>query len=135
MCHSIADMPYTNHTSLDDDVETVVEEAHYMENIPILHLDSTASDNEDTEYVESMMDVMHNQQQNTIEVPSAGGCSVMHKFLREKHFSWVPACDCHGYFKKVQCDTMGDDQTCWCSTRGGSEEAFTRMTLNCNNVS
>ena len=95
---------------------------------------------EDDELLEShslanLTDIVISEETSHTQMPPT--CKQDQEFYRQFHSSWLPHCDCDGYYHPVQCFTQPHSQvtSCWCSTKYGSEVLGTRVNVECDGVS
>lgn len=66
-----------------------------------------------------------------ISVTASQTCISDRQFFLSFNYSWIPHCDCQGFYEPVQCWMKGDQMECWCSTRNGSMVGNRRTILSC----
>lgn len=132
-------IPYVNDSSTTElfniqDFEDYEDYEDYDEDDDIIiELDSEEEEYPEEEYQEEDVSEETEDVLNE-ETDLSPGCLSHQKHRKSINSTWIPQCDCKGYYRSVQCAVESSQKslTCWCSTAYGSRMSSS-IVVDCTN--
>ncbi len=90
---------------------------------------------EEIDGIPSIPDSEDNNIQQTIDLSS--DCIENREYHKSINSSWIPQCDCKGYYRLVQCKIeleLPKPLTCWCSSQFGAQISQSLSTVDCSKL-